>query len=490
MRQLGVQDKTTPQKTTVAQFGEGNFLRAFADYMIDIANEQGVFEGGVAVIKPIPTGSFAPFERQGNAYTVILRGLEKGKQVVKHRIVGSIAQTIDPFADYQRFLALARSEDLRFVISNTTEAGIVYDETDRFDQEPANSFPGKLAQFLYARYRHFGGAPDRGLIILPVELIDGNGDKLADCLRKLIALWSLPPAFAEWVQTACIICNTLVDRIVSGYPAEEAGDLERDLLGYRDELMVVGEPFGIWVIGSPRYKEVARAFPLDRAGMPLVFTDDYRPYRERKVRVLNGAHTPIAPVGFLAGCDTVAQAMADPAVRAFIEKAVYKEIIPVVPKSASLTDEEARAFMERFENPFIRHQLLSIALNSVSKWRARVLPSLKDSFAATGKLPACLTFSLAALAAFYRRGGERGDACLIGERDGARYPIRDDAHILDFFAKHGADPAGQFVPAFLANTAFWGEDLSALGDMSERITAYLTAIEARGMRAALELVTG
>jgi len=486
MRQLGKQDTNTPQKTVVAQFGEGNFLRAFADYMIDIANEKGVFEGGVAVIKPIPFGSFEQFDAQDNAYTVILRGTAEGKQVVSHRIVSSITETIDPFTDYESFLRLAKSEDLQFVISNTTEAGIVYDETDKFDQKPANSFPGKLVQFLYARYEHFKGAPDRGLIILPVELIESNGAKLEDCVSKLITLWNLPADFAAWVNETCIFCNTLVDRIVSGYPAEEAETLERDLLGYQDSLMVVGEPFGIWVIAHPRYKEVEEKFPLHRAGQPLIFTDDYRPYRERKVRILNGAHSSIVAVAFLAGKDIISDAMANKSVRAFIEKEIYTEIVPVVP--IAVTEAEVDEFIERFENPFIRHELLSVLLNSVSKWRARILQSLKDSFAKTGELPACLTFSLAALAACYRRGTERSDGCLIGQRDGKPFPIRDDAHVLDFFFERATEPVETFVPAFLGNTAFWGEDLNAIGDMTARITKYLTAIEKDGMYKALDLV--
>ena len=486
MRQLGKQDKNTPQKTVVAQFGEGNFLRAFADYMIDIANEQGIFEGGVAVIKPIPFGSFAQFEKQDNTFTVILRGMVEGEQTVSHRIVSAITETIDPFTDYANFLRLAQSEDLQFVISNTTEAGIVYDETDKFDQKPANSFPGKLVQFLFARYEHFKGAPDRGLIILPVELIDANGTKLEDCVSKLITLWNLPAEFALWVKETCLFCNTLVDRIVSGYPAEEAEALERDLLGYKDSLMVVGEPFGIWVIGHPRYKEVEEKFPLHRAGQPLIFTDDYRPYRERKVRILNGAHTSITPVAFLAGKDIISDAMADKSIRAFIEKEIYTEIVPVVP--IPVTDAEVSEFIERFENPFIRHELLSVLLNSVSKWRARILQSVKDSFAKTGELPPCLTFSLAALAACYRRGTERGEGCLIGQREGKPFPIRDDAHVLDFFFERAAEPVETFVPAFLGNTAFWGEDLNAMGDMTARITKYLSAIETDGMYKALELV--
>jgi len=469
----------------VAQFGEGNFLRAFADYMIDVANEQGVFDGSVAIIKPIPFGSLDAFRRQGNAYTVILRGLQGGQKVVEHRVVNAVSEVIDPFANYEAYLNLAQRPELRFVISNTTDAGIVYDETDRFETKPANSFPGKLTQFLYARYTQFDGALDKGLILLPVELIDQNGAKLKQCVERLIDLWQLPPAFLQWVDTACIFCNCLVDRIVSGYPAAEAEALERDLLGYRDALLVVGEPFGLWVIESDRQAEVQEAFPLDRAGMPVVFTDDLRPYRERKVRILNGAHTSTVLGAFLAGLNTVGEAMANPAMRAFMEQCIYREIAPTVPLPADEVKAFADSVMERFENPFIRHELLSISLNSVSKWKTRILSTLKDSLAANGVLPPCLTFSLAALIAFYR-SGERGEGCLVGKRGAETYPIRDDAQVLDFFAAHADEPASVLVPAFLGNVAFWGEDLNALGDMTARVTKYLETIEQEGMTAAMQ----
>ncbi|MCL2200816.1 MAG: tagaturonate reductase, partial [Oscillospiraceae bacterium] len=413
MRQIGAGDRAAKKDVVVAQFGEGNFLRAFADQMIDVANEKGLFDGGVAIIKPINFGNLDAFKRQDLMYTVILRGMQGGEKVVEKRAVNAISQVIDPFEDYDSYLELARAETLKIVVSNTTEAGIIYDENDKFESRPANSFPGKLAQFLFARYEHFCGEAERGLIMLPCELIEQSGTKLHECVMKVIALWKLPEDFAKWINESCIFCNCLVDRIVSGYPAKEAEALERELLGYHDELMVVGEPFGLWVIASGKHEEVAAAFPLDRAGLPVVFTDDERPYRERKVRLLNGAHTSTVLAAYLMGLETVDEAMAQPAVRAFIEKTLYREIAPTV----ALPRDEVRAFadsvIERFENPFLAHQLLSIALNSVSKWKSRLLPTFKDSLFETGVLPDCITFSLAALAAFYR-SGERGDGCLIG----------------------------------------------------------------------------
>ena len=483
MRQIGTDERVSKKPIVVAQFGEGNFLRAFVDQMIDMANEKSVFDGGVAVIKPISFGSLEILKRQNLMYTVILRGMQNGQKVVDHRVINAISEAVDPFVDYEGFLNIARSETLRIVVSNTTEAGIVFDENDKLESHPANTFPGKLTQFLYTRYEHFGGAVDRGLIMLPCELIEQSGAKLYECVFKFIKLWNLPETFANWVKEACIFCNCLVDRIVSGYPSDEAESLERDLLGYRDELIVVGEPFGLWVIASDRYEEVAKAFPLDAADMPVVFTDDETPYRDRKVRLLNGAHTSMVLAAYLAGFDTVDEAMADPCVRGFIEKVLYGEISPTVKLPEQEVREFADSVIERFENPFLGHRLLSIALNSVSKWKSRILPSFKDSLAATAKLPECMTFSLAALAAFYR-SSERGDGCLVGKRDSESnetYEIRDDAHVLDFFESKSSLPNGEYVKALLSNTEFWGEDLSKIPAMSEKVTEYLNEISSKGM---------
>ena len=485
MKQLSISDKPKPTKTTVAQFGTGNFLRGFSCRMIDAANEKGVFDGGVAVIKNTPHGSIESFAEQSCTYTVILRGLANGAKSVDRRIIGTVTQVCNPYGEFDEYLHLATNKDLRFVISNTTEAGIVYDEKDSFDQRPASSFPGKLTQFLYARYTRFDGADDCGLIILPTELIEENGKKLSDCINKLITLWGLPKSFADWVNNSCIFCNTLVDRIVSGYPADEAEMLERDLLGYRDKLLVVGEPFGLWVIESPRYKEIGELFPLDRADMPVVFTDDLRPYAQQKVRILNGAHTSTALAAYLAGFDIVSELMADKTMRSFIEKAVYEEISPTVPLPQDQVKKFADSVMERFENPFLKHKLLSISLNSVSKWKARILPSLKDSFRANGSLPSCLTFSLAALLTFYG-SDKQGDGFLIGNYGDRSYEIRDDAFVLSYIAENANKTTEEFAELLLGNTDFWGEDLNALGNMTAMITSYMHDIEKFGIAKTIE----
>jgi len=473
----------TQRPTTVLQFGEGNFLRAFTNYFVDIANETGHFNGNVRIVKPIEYGDISAINAQDGVYNVLLRGKQDGHIVDTTRTITSVNGAVDPYTHYEEYIKAARYPELKIIISNTTEAGIVFDPTDKLEGTPPRSYPAKLTQFLYERFMHMGNDPNAGLVILPVELIEKNGEKLLACCLQQAALWELPPTFIDWLRTDNIFCNTLVDRIVTGYPKEDAEQLQA-AWGYTDKLIVSGEPFALWVIESPRAEEVARLFPLDKAGLPVIYTHNLTPYRERKVRILNGAHTTIVAAAYLAGLDTVGQAMANTDIRALVEKAVYSEILPTVP----LPTEQVRAFadevFERFGNPFIRHKLLSISLNSVSKWRVRVLPSLKDILAATGRLPTCLSFSLAALAAFYR-SSERGEGCLIGRRGGDAYEIRDDADVLDFFAAHAGDSADALARALLGNTRFWGEDLCAISGLADLVAAHLTNIESEGVAAVI-----
>ena len=272
----------------MVQFGEGNFLRAFVDYMIDIANEQGRFDGDIVLVKPIDFGSLDLFHRQDCQYTVSLRGNVDGEARIINRVVTSVADAVDAIHEYDKYMGLAEIDTLRFVVSNTTEAGIVYDAEDRFELNPPRSFPGKLTKFLYHRFETFQGDPSRGLVMLPVELIDDNGVMLKKCVMGQIDNWGLPEGFKKWVEEACVFTSTLVDRIVTGYPrATEQEEWEK--LGYEDHIMVTGEPFALWVIESD--KDISGEFDLPGAGLPVVFTDDHHPYKQRKVRILNGAHT-------------------------------------------------------------------------------------------------------------------------------------------------------------------------------------------------------
>ena len=374
----------------VLQFGEGNFLRAFVDYMIDIANEQGKFDGDVVLVKPIEFGSLTRFHDQECQYTVQLRGIVDGKAERINRVVTSVADAVDAYTEYEKYASYAKLDTLRFIVSNTTEAGIVYDETDRLEFTPPKSYPGKLTKFLYERYCHFDGAADKGLIILPVELIDDNGIHLRECVQKLAALWELPEGFLSWLDTACVFTSTLVDRIVTGYPADEAEQLCEEF-GYQDQLIVTGEPFALWVIESP--KDISGELPLKEAGLPVIFTDNQKPYKQRKVRILNGAHTSFVLASYLCGHDTVLESMEDPLICSFVKKTIYDEVIPTLTLPKEDLAEFAEAVITRFFNPYVKHALLSISLNSVSKWRARCMPSFLSYAKKEGKLPKRLTFS-------------------------------------------------------------------------------------------------
>lgn len=446
--------KRAERPIKAVQFGEGNFLRAFVDWMIDIANEKGAFDGSIAIVKPISFGSLDSFKEQDNLYTVLLRGKENGKVVNDSRIITSVAKALDCEEDYNEYMSLAKLDTLRFVVSNTTEAGIVLDSNDTFQGLP-NTYPGKLTKFLYKRYNAFSGAKDKGLIILPVELIDDNGGKLKECVLALSKIWNLPTEFLNWIEESNVFCSTLVDRIVTGYPRGYA-DKVCEELGYEDKLVDIGEPFALWVIESE--KDISDELPLDKIGLPVVFTNNQKPYRERKVRVLNGAHTSSVLAAYLYGLDIVRDCMADDVMGKYIRKVVLEEIVPQV----NLPIEEVKAFansvFERFENPFIDHALLSISLNSVSKWKARVLPSFKDYVKNNDKLPKLITFSFASLLAFYSSSDLRDDGLYAKRANGDEYIIHDDKTVLEFFADNiGKDT---FIENACKNTAFWGEDLS------------------------------
>ncbi len=466
----------------VVQFGEGNFLRAFVDYMIDVANEKGVFDGSVAIVKCVAFGSLERFHNQDNLYTVILRGRENGEVVNSSRIITSVSKSVCCYEQNEEYISLARLDSLRYVVSNTTEAGIVLDENDHIDGIP-ETYPGKLTQFLYERYNAFNGDNSKGLVILPVELIENNGIKLKECVLKLAEIWNLPAEFVAWINNACIFCSTLVDRIVTGYPFDEAASICENL-GYTDELLDVAEPFGLWVIESE--KDISGEFPLDKAGMPVVFTDDQKPYRERKVRILNGAHTSSVLLGWLAGLEIVRECMADSVIRGFMEKAVNEEISPFVKLPSDDVKAFANAVYERFDNPFIRHKVLDISLNSVSKWKARVLSSVKDYYNANGILPKALTFSFAALLAFYTSDTLVDGTLKAVRADGTEYTVKDGENVLKFFCENSGKDAADFVNAVTTNTDFWGEDLSKLGNFNEAVTKYLTAIRTLGASEAAE----
>ena len=466
----------------VLQFGEGNFLRGFVDYMIDIANEKGEFDGDIVLVKPIEFGTLDRFRAQECQYTVSLRGIVDGKPAVLNRIVTSVADVVAAHEEYEKYSSYAKLDTLRYIVSNTTEAGIVYDESDKLEMNPPKSFPAKLAKFLYERYQYFNGAMDKGLVMLPVELIDDNGIHLKECVLKQADNWNLEDSFKKWVNEACIFTSTLVDRIITGYPREEDKKLWEEW-SYRDELIVTGEPFALWVIESE--KDIRGEFPLDKAGLPVIFTDNQKPYKQRKVRILNGAHTSFVLASYLAGNYTVLESMKDELIYKFMRSTIFDEVIPTLSLPEKDLVDFAEAVTTRFNNPYVKHALLSISLNSVSKWRARCMPSFLGYIGKTGTLPKHLTFSLAALMAFYQ-GTEIRDKALIGHRNGEEYNIMDDDAVLKYFAANSTKPSKEFAHGFLSNTAFFGQNLTQIEGLEDTVAAYLDEIANKGMRKTME----
>jgi len=472
-----VAKNTYPVK--VLQFGEGNFLRAFADELIDRANEEGKFNGSVVIAKPRAGAVSMAFSAQNCLYTVALRGMVDGKAMESHRSVTCVTDIVSPYEQYDLYMSYACLESLQFVISNTTEAGIVYDDTDSFDMCPPTSFPAKLAKLLYLRCLHFDYASDKGLVILPAELIDDNGTVLKSYVCRHAQRWNLDTRFLTWLDEACVFANTLVDRIVTGYPADEAESLW-EKFGYEDRLLVCGEPFALWVIESQ--KDISKLFPLSE--QYVRFTDDIVPFKKRKVRILNGAHTSFSLASYLCGNDTVIETMRDPMMRTYIESTIFEEIMPTLSMSQAELESFASAVLDRFANPYIKHSLLAISLNSVSKWKARCLPTLKDFLALTGKLAPHLTFSLAALIQFYS-GTEAADGRFTAKRGEDSYEIKDDPAVLAFFAENAAADPMVLTQKFLSNDAFWGEDLTAVPGLIKAVSDYLTCIRTHGMKNAV-----
>jgi tagaturonate reductase len=474
----------------ILQIGEGNFLRGFVDWMIDVAAEKGQFSGRVAVAQPLARGLADKLNQQEGLYTVLLRGIEAGQTVENRRVVSCIKESLNPYEKWDRMLELASSTDLRFVISNTTEAGIADHEEAYTPGQIQTSFPAQMAALLYARYQKFAGSATSGLVFIPCELIEANGDNLKRIVLLHAKRWNLEAGFAKWIESSNHFLNTLVDRIVPGYPAAEAEALwER--FGYTDPLMVAAEPFHLWVIEGP--KAIAEEFALHKAGLNVVWTDDMQPYRTRKVRILNGAHTASALASYCAGLDTVTDMIADPVVSRYLNRVMFDDIVPFVPLPDAERNSYAASIMERFGNQFIRHELISITLNSVSKWKVRVLPTVKDFVKANGKAPANLAFSLAALLHFYH-GSFNAQGEYTGQRQAGSYPVKDDAGVLSSlnsaWAAYDAAQPQKMVNAVLADAALWGEDLTQLADLASQVASRLARIETVGVKAAMEELLG
>lgn len=468
-----------PEK--VMQFGEGNFLRAFADYYFDRANEVTGWNGKVVMVQPKGSELADKFNLQEGLYTLYLRGMERGKRIDRRRIISAVSRCIDPRRDFDAVLSLAKSPELEIIVSNTTEAGIVYDPSCRQEDRPPASFPAKLARVLLERYR--SGGP--GLVILSCELIDDNGKALQTIVNRYIDDWGLDEGFRSWVNEENLFCSTLVDRIVPGriQDPDELVRLEKEN-GYQDQLMDVGEVYGTWIIEGP--EALSGRLPFDGIGGNIRIVPDVRPYKQRKVRILNGAHTGFALGAYLAGMDIVRDCMGVPAVKGFMERMLREEIIPTLPLDPVDLLCFAEAVVDRFDNPFIDHALLSISLNSTSKWRTRNLPSLLAYVEKKDQLPACLVMSLAAYIAFYSCNveGRTDDALICRRPKGDLYEVKDDSWILDLFWKRKDADAAALAEAVLSETRMWGRDLTEIKGLFTTVTADLALIRSEGPLAA------
>ncbi len=450
--------RQTPCQLTekVMQFGEGNFLRGFVDWMIDKLNKEADWNGGVVLVQPLPNGLCDMINEQDGLYDLYLRGLQNGERVEETRVVECVTRCINPFADTDAFFEMAKNPELRFIVSNTTEAGIEYKPNQSADDFAGTTYPGRLTMFLKARF----DTGLNGFVLFPCELIDKNGDRLKEYVIQYAKDWNYGDEFIKWVEEENHFTNTLVDRIVTGYPRETAKEMEESF-GHLDNVIDTAEIFHLWVIEGD--KKYAEEIPFHKIGLNVLWTDDVTPYKKRKVRILNGAHTMMVLAARLAGLETVGEAMEDELIYSFMYKGVFEEIIPTLDLPKEELVEFANAVIERFKNPFIKHYLLSIALNSVSKFKVRDLPSLLGYMDEFGKEPNCLVFSLAALIKFYK-----GDEA------------NDDAAVMEYMKNAS-------VADILAKEDFWGQDLSMLRPSVEK---YCAMIDEKGIREAIKEACG
>ena len=445
---------SAPEK--VLQFGEGNFLRAFANYWFDVANERAGWNGKCVLVQPIAQGLADLINAQEGLYTLYLRGSEKGEKIDRKRVISSVSRCLNPYTaeGFAAMMEVAESDALEYVVSNTTEAGIVYDPACQKDA---------------------------------CELIDNNGKELLRCVNRYIDQWQLEDAFRAYVNEQCTFCSTLVDRIVPGRirDAQEAARLEAEN-GYADPLADVGEVFGVWNIEGPEW--LADKLPFKAAGLNCPVVPDVTPYKKRKVRILNGAHTGFVLGAYLAGFDIVRDAVQNSTVLGFMNKMLYDEVIPTLPLDKDDLLSFAAAVQDRFNNPFVNHELLSISLNSTSKWRARNLPSFLEYIDLTGKLPVCLSMSLAAYIAFYSCDIQSlEDTGLVCRRPaGNTYVVSDDRWVLDFYWAHRADSPAELVHAVMTNADMWGRDLTQVPGFENVVVKDLEQIRSQGALAAYE----
>ena len=458
------------------QFGEGNFLRAFVDWIIQSLNDAGAINANVAIVQPMPFGRVKELGEQDGLYTLRLEGIDKGKKVKNSQVIDVVGDCINPFEQYERFLSYAESEDLQVIISNTTEAGIAVDHTDTDFSVCPKSYPGKLLALLKRRYDHFGGDMSKGLAIIPCELIDNNGDELYRCLTELAMINEMDELFIKWMQTANHFTSTLVDRIVPGYPRNEIEEIQKET-GYIDNNVVKGEIFHLWVLKKEPF--IQKIFPADSTGLNVIFADSIKPYKQRKVKILNGSHTAMVPIAYLCGIDTVGEAVNDPVVGKFVRDFVFDEVNPTIDLPQDQMVAFANSVIERYQNPFIRHELMSIALNSTTKFRTRLLPTLQDYIRIKKALPQHLLFAFAALVEFHK--GKRGDQDIA---------LNDDPVFLENWKNLWAEFDGDYTKlatTVLGWTDAWEVDMNTLHpDLTATVAKYLKAMDTKGMNAAVK----
>lgn len=460
----------------IIQFGEGNFLRAFIDWIIWKTDQKTDFNASVVVVQPIDRGLVDMLNEQEGLYHLNLQGIDGGKAVDSVEMIDVISRGINPYRDFEDYLRLAEQPEIRFVISNTTEAGIAFDPACKFEDKPALSYPGKLVQLLYHRFETFKGDMGKGLIIFPCELIFENGKHLKECIRQYIQLWNLGEEFSQWFENACGVYSTLVDRIVPGYPKDTADQL-KERVGFDDKLLDKAEIFHLWVIEAPQ--EIADEFPADKAGLHVLFVPSEAPYHERKVTLLNGPHTVLSPVGYLSGLDTVRECCEDETVGKFVDKVMYGELM----ETLNLPKDELKKFADdvkdRFVNPYVKHFVTSIMLNSFPKFRTRDLPGIKTYLERKGVLPQGLVFGLAAICTYYK-GGKRGNDDIV--------PNDDPRIMATLEGLWQTGDVRQVAVGVLADEFIWGENLNHIPGLTDLLEKDLRLIAEKGMKAAVAAI--
>ena len=475
----------------IMQFGEGNFLRAFVDWIVNSVNKATDFNAGVVVVQPMPFGRCKELAEADGLYTLYLQGLQDGKAVRQHEVIKCLQDFINPFEQYDKYLEYALSDDLEMIISNTTEAGIAFDPNDTDFSKCPVSYPGKLLAFLEKRYQ----AGKKGLYIIPCELIDHNGATLREVLIKLANHNNMDPKFIKWISEENKFFNTLVDRIVPGYPRNEAEEFQLDL-GYQDQNMVVGEIFHLWCIDAQTVdnKEEAAAnlaalkaiLPTEKAGLNVLFVESIVPYKQRKVKILNGSHTTLVPVSYLAGVDAVKETIEDAELGKFVKEFIFDEVIPTIDIPHDQMVAYSNSVLERYMNPYVHHLLMSIALNSSTKYKERVLPSVLQYIERKNALPKHALFSLAALIVFYR-GVRLSDGSAIKIED-TNTPFVELLHDLWASYDNTVEGAKKIVSTVLGLKDHWGVDLNTIAGVCDYVTESLVAILNNPMRKAIEKI--